>query len=212
MYIVFLLHSINCAILAFVKFADEKNQATAKKRFIAPGKRRFKKWLVAAFSSQDSNHEDEMTSAGFDQNSNVIYMGEAFSTRKDPEHLPPKNAWEKFGNAVRATSRFMGSPESAFGFRCACATMNIAIIAFLHDTQIWFVRQRLVWAMIMVALSMTPTSGAALFSYLLRIGGTVIAMIFLHRWRKCFVVAGMGQIIHGSRVLFEWQLRAILPG
>lgn len=178
LYIVFLLHSINRAILAFVKFADEKDQAAAKKRFIAPGKRRLKKWFIAAFSSQDTNHGDEMTSAGFDQKNNMVYMGEAFSARKDPEHLPPKNWWEKFGNGIRAMSRFMGSPESAFGFRCACATMTIAIVAFLHDTQIWFVKQRLVWAMIMVALSMTPTTGAALFSYLLRIMGTVIAMIF----------------------------------
>ncbi|KAF2681514.1 hypothetical protein K458DRAFT_309610 [Lentithecium fluviatile CBS 122367] len=177
LYIMFLLHSISRAILALVKFADEKDQATTTKRFIGPGKRRFRKWISSTFSSQDSSHEDEMTGAGLGQNNTVVYMGEAFRQRKDPEHLAPKNAWEKFGNFIRATSRFLGASESAFGFRCACATMTIAIIGFLHDTQLWFIEQRLVWAMIMVALSMTPTSGAALYSFLLRIVGTVIAML-----------------------------------
>jgi hypothetical protein len=105
-------------------------------------------------------------------------MGEAYQHRKDPEHLAPQNAWEKFGNGIRAISRFLGSSESAFGFRAACATMTIGIVAFLGDTQLFFIQQRLVWAMIMVALSMTPTSGAALYSFLLRIVGTFVAMIF----------------------------------
>lgn len=177
LYIVFLLHSVSRAILALVKFADEKDQAVAKKKFIAPGKRRFRKWITSTFKSQDSNQEDETTIAGFERNDTIVYMGEAFTSKKDPEHLPPKNAWEKLGNLIRATAAFLRSPESSFGFRCACATMSIAIIAFLRDTQIWFVEQRIVWAMIMVAISMTPTAGQSVFTFLLRIIGTVIAMI-----------------------------------
>jgi hypothetical protein len=177
LYIMFLLHSISRSILAFVKFADKRDQSTTKKRFIGPGKRRIGKWVSSVITSQDSNHEDETMGAGLEQHNSVVYMGEAFHHRKDPEHLAPQNAWEKFGNVIRATSRFLGSSESAFGFRCACATMTIAIVAYLRDTQQWFVQQRLVWAMIMVALSMTPTTGAALFSFLLRIVGTIIAML-----------------------------------
>jgi hypothetical protein len=177
LYIMFLLHSISRSILAFVQFADERDQATIKKRIIGPGKRRFRKWITSTFSPQDSSHEDELTSAGLEKN-NSVYMGEAYQHRKDPEHLAPQNAWEKFGNGIRAISRFLGSSESAFGFRAACATMTIGIVAFLGDTQLFFIQQRLVWAMIMVALSMTPTSGAALYSFLLRIVGTFVAMIF----------------------------------
>jgi uncharacterized membrane protein YgaE (UPF0421/DUF939 family) len=55
--------------------------------------------------------------------------------------------------------------------------MTIAIIAFLHDTQTFFTQQRLVWAMIMVNLSMSPTSGQSIFSFVLRILGTTIAMV-----------------------------------
>jgi Flp pilus assembly protein protease CpaA len=55
--------------------------------------------------------------------------------------------------------------------------MSIAIIAFLKNTQTFFVEQRLVWAMIMVAISMTPTAGQSVFQFMLRIGGTAIAMV-----------------------------------
>jgi hypothetical protein len=37
----------------------------------------------------------------------------------------------------------------------AAATMTIGIIAFLESTQAFFVAQRLVWAMIMIAIGMT---------------------------------------------------------
>lgn len=37
----------------------------------------------------------------------------------------------------------------------AAATMTIGIIAFLERTQVFFVAQRLVWAMIMIAIGMT---------------------------------------------------------
>ncbi|PVI02394.1 hypothetical protein DM02DRAFT_653538 [Periconia macrospinosa] len=178
LYIVFLLNSVSRAILAFVEFADQKDQAIMKNRFITPGKRRFRKWVASLFSKgQDSVPDDETTAPGLDRNSTVVYMGEAFKYRKDPEHLPPANAFEKLGNMIRDVSRFLKSPESAFGVRVAVATMSIAIIAFLESTQLWFIKQRLVWAMIMVALSMTPTSGQSVFSFMLRIAGTVVAMV-----------------------------------
>ncbi|CAI6341072.1 unnamed protein product [Periconia digitata] len=178
LYVIFLLHSTSLAILALVEFADEKDQAIMKKQLITPGKRRLRKWVGTIFSvGQDRIHDDETTAAGLDHNNSVVYMGEAFSHQKDPEHLPPANAFEKFGNMLRGATGFLKSSESSFGFRVACATMSIAIVAYLESTQIWFIRQRVVWAMIMVALSMVPTSGQSVFSFMLRIAGTVAAML-----------------------------------
>jgi hypothetical protein len=177
LYVMFLLKSISHSVIEFVRFADEHDQATARSRLIWPGGRRFKKWAKSIFQSQDSNSEDETTAAGFDRSNTTVYMGEAYKEKKDPEHLPPANAWEKFGNSIRAVSRFLRSPESSFGFRAACATMSIAIVAFLRPTQQFFVEQRLVWALIMVAISMTPTAGQSIFQFILRIAGTAIAMI-----------------------------------
>jgi hypothetical protein len=177
-HVIFLLNSVSRSILEFVKFADEHNQATAKKKFINPGGRRLKKWLKSIFQNQDSNHDDETTIAGFEGNNTTIYMGEVYNSKKDPEHLPPKNGWEKFGDIIRACAKFFRSTESAFGFRAACATMSIGIIAFLHDTQTFSIEQRLVWAIFMVALSMTPTAGQATFQSMARIGATFIARLF----------------------------------
>jgi hypothetical protein len=177
LYVVYLLHSVSVAVLDFVKFADERDQAKAKAKFINPGKKRLKKWILTTFKPQDSNDGDETTGAGLDRSSSTVYMGEAYKNKKDPEHLPPTNAWEKLGNAVRTIPGFLRSSESSFGFRAACATMSIAIVAYLRDTQGFFVQQRLVWAMIMVAISMTPTAGQSVFTFILRIIGTVAAML-----------------------------------
>ncbi|KAF1922856.1 uncharacterized protein M421DRAFT_77004 [Didymella exigua CBS 183.55] len=178
LYAMFLLNSTSRAILELVKFADGHDQATAKRKIINPGGRRLKKWAKSIFAAQDSTHDDETTIAGFDRNNTTVYMGEAYSSQKDPEHLPPRNGWERFGNVIRGCASFLRSPESAFGFRAACATMSIGIIAFLHDTQTFFTEQRLIWAMIMVAMSMTPTAGQSIFTFVLRIGGTFVAMLF----------------------------------
>jgi hypothetical protein len=177
LYVMFLLNSIARSTLQFVKFADEHDQATAKNKFIHPGAKRLRKWIKSIFHSQDTTHDDETTIAGYDRSNTTVYMGEAYKNKKDPEHLPPANAWEKFGNMIRRISHFLRSPESAFGFRAACATMSIAIIAFLRDTQTFFVEQRLVWALIMVAISMTPTAGQSIFQFILRIVGTAVAMV-----------------------------------
>jgi len=177
LYVMFLLNSIGRSTIEFVKFADEHDQATAKSKFIWPGGKRFKKWIKSIFSSQDANQDDETTVAGSDRSNTTVYMGDAYKSKKDPEHLPPANAWERFGNVIRSISHFLGSPESAFGFRAACATMSIAIIAFLRPTQTFFVENRLVWALIMVAISMTPTAGQSIFQFVLRITGTLIAML-----------------------------------
>ncbi|KAF2826010.1 hypothetical protein CC86DRAFT_294491 [Ophiobolus disseminans] len=177
LYVMFLLNSIGRGTLEFVKFADAHDQATAKSKFIWPGGKRFKKWIKSIFSNQDANQDDETTVAGSDRSNTTVYMGDAYKSKKDPEHLPPANAWERFGNVIRSISHFLGSSESAFGFRAACATMSIAVIAFLRPTQTFFVEQRLVWALIMVAISMTPTAGQSIFQFILRIAGTAIAMV-----------------------------------
>jgi hypothetical protein len=87
------------------------------------------------------------------------------------------DSWQRFGNGIRDISHVLKSPEVAFGFRVACATMSIAIIAFLERTQQFFIAQRLVWAMIMVAIGMTMTTGSGIFGFLARIGGTLIATV-----------------------------------
>ena len=55
--------------------------------------------------------------------------------------------------------------------------MTIGIVAFLESTQVFFNEQRLVWAMIIIAIGMTMTSGQSVYGFLLRTGGTALAMV-----------------------------------
>lgn len=155
LYMENLMHASGEAVQDLVDFADEKvNDGTmSKNRLIVPTLHRLRKRFLAVFSNKDSSAEQ--TSDPTDAGANIVYFGEGYNRKRDPEHLPPATAWERFGNGLRKAAGFFGSEESAFGFRVACATMSIGIVAFLENTQKFFTEQRLVWAMIMVAIGMT---------------------------------------------------------
>lgn len=122
-----LLYCAGIAILDFVQFADKKVEdgTMKRKRLILPGLRRIRKWIMN-IGREDTNI-DHNSPESLESSTQNVYMGAGFSPRKDPEHLPPTNAWERFGNAIRAIPKFFGSPESAFGLRAACATLSIGL-------------------------------------------------------------------------------------
>ena len=168
----FLLWSTGRAVLSLVHFADKKvEDGTMKKnRLISPSLKRIKRWVTGCLKVEDatSEHAPDTSEAG----GISINSGESFQATKDPEHLPPTNAWQRSTNVLRQFSTLLGSPESAFGFRVACATLSIGIVAYLEATHVFFTEQRLVWAMIMVAIGMTTTAGSGVFGFLGRIVGT----------------------------------------
>ncbi|KAI5275458.1 hypothetical protein E4T47_01489 [Aureobasidium subglaciale] len=180
LYVDYLLDSIAMTVHEFVKYADAKVESgnLGRKRLIVPGVKRLRKWVKSAYSRKQDAYTDEQHGMNEDGNrSSNVYLGDAYSKRKDPEHLPPSNAWERFGDRIRGVAHFLRSPASSFGFRAACATMCLAIVAYLHDTQTFYVRQRLFWAQIMVGMSMSPSAGQSLFSFVLRLVGTFAAMV-----------------------------------
>ncbi|KAH8194555.1 hypothetical protein TruAng_011277 [Truncatella angustata] len=164
------------AVQSFVIYADERiaNGSMSKNHLIVPKWKKLRKWAAAMLKDEDASSEN--TADLFDS-SNVVYVGDGFSEKKDPEHLPASNWFERLGNGIRAMNRFFGSQQSFFGIRVACATMTIAIVNFLEPTQAFFVKQRLVWAMIIVSISMTETSGQSIFGFFCRIAGTAAAMV-----------------------------------
>ncbi|KAH6680428.1 hypothetical protein B0J14DRAFT_470440 [Halenospora varia] len=178
LYMEFLLYSTGVAILELVDFADKKvaEGFMKKNRLIMPGGRRLKKWVMS-IGKEDSSIDTESPDS-LENGSKNVYMGSGFNPRKDPEHLPPATIWQHFGNGLRVIPRFLGSTESAFGFRVACATLTVGIVAFLKDTRTFFIEQRLVWAMIVIAIGMTMTSGQSIFGFLMRVGGTALSMVF----------------------------------
>lgn len=176
LYLEFLLWSTGGAVLDFVRFADSKvqNGTMSKKHVVVPDMKRLRKWVMNSFKPEDSGTEHTPDSS--EVGSTYIAAGDSLQMQKDPEHLPPTNAWQRFGNSMRNASHILGSPESAFGFRVACATLSVGIVAYLRDTQHFFIEQRLFWAMIMISIGMTTTAGSGVFGFFGRIAGTVIAM------------------------------------
>lgn len=145
------------AVLCWAKFADSKvaDGTMARKRLILPKLRVLRKWIQSIFSGDDQ--QQEQNADLFDNGASMATMGDSFASKKDPEHLPATTTVERLGNGVRAFSKFLSSPESMFGFRVACATLSIGIVAFLEHTYMFFMQQRLVWAMIIVAIGMTQS-------------------------------------------------------
>jgi hypothetical protein len=119
LYLENLLYSTGVAVLELIKFADKKVEdgTMSKTRFIFPGKRRLKKWIMNIGREDLAIDTDAPDSA--EAGTNTVYMGSGFNPKKDPEHLPPKTAWQHFGNGLRTIPHFLGSAESAFGFRVA---------------------------------------------------------------------------------------------
>ncbi|KAL5343024.1 hypothetical protein BJX70DRAFT_244340 [Aspergillus crustosus] len=177
LYMEQLLASTGHMVLEFVRFADGKAESgkLSRTRLIIPGSKRLRKWALSIFRTEDSHGEDHL--GDVNAHNGVLQLGEAYKARKDPEHLPPVTAFQKVGDKIRRISSMLRSSESAYGFRVACATMTIAVVYFIRDTQEFFIRQRFVWAIIMVNLSMSPTSGQSIFGFALRIFGTILAMV-----------------------------------
>ncbi|KAL3476063.1 hypothetical protein BJX99DRAFT_146460 [Aspergillus californicus] len=176
LYMEQLLSSTGHIVSDFVTYADRKAESgkLSRTRLIIPGSKRLRKWALSIFRPEDSHGEDHL--GDVNAHNGTLQLGEAYKTKKDPEHLPPNTTFEKIGDKIRLIPSGLRSPESSYGFRVACATMTIAVVYFIRDTQEFFIRQRFVWAIIMVNLSMSPTSGQSIFGFVLRILGTILAM------------------------------------
>lgn len=166
------------ATLQLVQFADNKAADGTMKRGrpIFPKQKSIQAWL-----SLDSSKKESDTESNRRESSNVdpssAHRGDHTTRFPDPEHLPPENAWEKGSSVLRTVSHIIKSDQSSFGFRVAAASFFIAILAFLQQTQEFFIHQRYSWAMIAIVIGMNPTSGQTMFGFVARIAATVISVI-----------------------------------
>ncbi|KAL2271967.1 hypothetical protein VTJ83DRAFT_1338 [Remersonia thermophila] len=178
LYLETLMHEAGEAVQDLVDFADQKvrDGTMSRKRLITPTLRRLRKWLLSIF--RDDDESVERSPGTLDTEDNPVYcFGAGFAPKRDLEHLPPATAWQRFGEQLRKIPAVISSDASMFGLRVACATLTVGIVAFMEHTEMFFREHRLVWAMIVVTLGMTITSGQSFFSFMCRIAGTVIAMV-----------------------------------
>lgn len=164
-------------ILDLVKYADCKvdDGTMNKKRLVLPTWKQMKKWFWASLSREDQ----ELDYYQYSRRSGTvrIYLDDVLQAGTDPEHLLPQNMWEKIGDNFRRGFHFFGSPQSVFGFRVAVATMAVSLVAFLRNSQHFYIQQRLIWGSIMIAISMAPTVGSAMYGQSMRLLGTSIGMV-----------------------------------
>ncbi|UPL03077.1 hypothetical protein LCI18_014011 [Fusarium solani-melongenae] len=92
------------------------------------------------------------------------------------EHMEPDNAWQRTSGHFRIIPRLLGSELSVFGLRVAVASFSVAIVAYLANTYEFFIRQRGVWAMIVIVIGMGATSGQSASGFIARIMATVVSL------------------------------------
>ena len=176
LYMEYLLYSVCMAMLKLVRFAEAKSLDGTfnKKRFIFPKLKTVIKWIRGLVNGKDTD-----PTANVDQTAVVesVYLGDSFRAPKDPEHIPPRTLWQHFGNYLRIVPRLLGSESARFGARVTVAVMSIAIMCYIRQTHRFFVRQRVVWCLVMIAIGMSPSSGSAIFILLGNLAVTFVGMV-----------------------------------
>lgn len=176
------------ATLQLVEFADSKvaDGTMKRSRLIFPKQKSLRAWFSLSSAKEPEHESTSRRSSHVDPS--VVHRAHASAGLPDPEHLPPTNIWEKGSTILRTVSHAIKSDESSFGFRVAAAAFSVGILAYLHQTQEFFIRQRCIWAMIVIVIGMNPTSGQTMFGFVARIIATVISLILsLIVW---YIVAG----------------------
>ncbi|KNG89874.1 hypothetical protein ANOM_001777 [Aspergillus nomiae NRRL 13137] len=174
LYMGHLQESLLNGVLDLIKFADSKTTdgTMTKSRPIFPMQSSVREWLSLKSEKNESSRSDSRQSS----QSNPAPEDEP-DRFPDPEHLPPANLLEKASTIIRFISHVIKSEQSIFGFRVAAAAFSVGILAFLHQTQNFFVRQRCIWAMIVIVIGMNPTSGQSMFGFVTRIVATAVSLV-----------------------------------
>ncbi|KAJ5979646.1 hypothetical protein N7481_006944 [Penicillium waksmanii] len=176
LYMAHLQDDLLTATMKLVNFADSKvvDGTMVRGRLIFPRQKSIRDWLSLSHG-KDSQSLQENRRSSVDPAD--IDRTERDTRFPDPEHLPPANIWEKGSAVLRVISHALKSDESTFGFRVAAASFSVGILAYLHQTQDFFIRQRCIWAMIVIVIGMNPTSGQTMFGFVARIVATVISLV-----------------------------------
>lgn len=152
LYIEHLMESCAISALNLVKFADVKSQT--KNRLILPTNLLEGHWHHFKHAPEDPEHA-VTRSERRPQQANNSTEGYFNPIDMEIEHLPPETTWERHSNHFRTIGHVLRSPESVFGLRVTLATLSIGIAAFLESSQVFFQRNRLVWALVMSTIGMS---------------------------------------------------------
>ncbi|KAH0036148.1 hypothetical protein KCU78_g1930, partial [Aureobasidium melanogenum] len=180
LYIHQMLYSTGVAVLELCKFSDDlRSQGImSRNRMILPSLRVSGQWLASIFDTSEAAIADEDRPSG--KKEKGLVFGQSKRRTYNIDHLPPSNSYQTLGTKLRGVQKFLRGPEFSFGFRSACATMSCAILAYLRQTQDDFTHYRLIWSVIIAAIGANMSAGQSGVSYVLRILGSLAALIICY--------------------------------
>ena len=173
LYIEHLMESCATSALNLIRFPDMKGGT--QNHLIFPSDILLSHWNHFIHAPEDPEHTVTHSDRRPQQANNSI-EGYFNPIDMDIEHLPPETTWERHSNHFRTLGHMLSSPESVFGLRVTLATLSIAIAAFLEQSQVFFQKNRLVWALVMSTIGMSWTSGQSIFGLFVRLVSRRVAL------------------------------------
>ncbi|RDH36292.1 hypothetical protein BDQ94DRAFT_185415 [Aspergillus welwitschiae] len=174
-----LMYGIAVAVHELVLFADSKTKdgTMQRRRWVFPRRHHFTTHLQHLTNKQSDIHSSQVA--------DLIESG--LQGRKTAQikthhhhHSPPRNAWERYTDHLRAVSRLLSSEESAFGLRMALAAFTVGILAYLEKTWTFYYQQRLIWPLIVILVAMSVASGESTFKLAAQVMGATAAMVICY--------------------------------
>ena len=177
----FVLWHSTKAVIHLLHFTEALSSSgrLQQKRIICPSWAVLFEWVFKMFESPDSMNHDHLSET---LESQGLFKMDTINGRNRRHFSAYAHTYLQYiGRRASAIPHALRSPSSLFGFRTMCASMSIGIIAYLKDSQQFFVRERVIWAMIMTMIAMKTTTGQTSFEFVLRtlasIAGTVGAFV-----------------------------------
>jgi hypothetical protein len=96
---------------------------------------------------------------------------------RDPEASPPRTVWHLIGKRVLAFYYLLLNKHFLFSLRCAGFVVITAIPVFCRPTALWFYGNRLIWAVVMCAISTEEHPGDLVYGYVCKVVYTFIACV-----------------------------------
>ena len=162
LYIEQLMENSSRSALDLIMFVDLKSQT--KNHLILPTSFLQGHWQHFRHAPEDPEHSVTRSESRL-QETNIPTEGHFNMIDAEIEHLPPETIWERQSDHFRTIGHVLKSPESVFGLRVTLATLSTGIAAFLENSQEFFQRNRLVWALVMSTIGMSWTSGQSVLAF-----------------------------------------------
>ncbi|SPO31677.1 uncharacterized protein UTRI_06624_B [Ustilago trichophora] len=97
---------------------------------------------------------------------------------RDPDALPPTSVVHRVGRGVAATYYFVSGPTGMYALRMCIASFAVWITTVLPNTAFFVYQHRGIWALIMAQTAAALSGGELIFTFVMRLGGTVVGLLY----------------------------------